>query len=93
VIKSFRGPTAELVFARRRAPRFPANLYRLAQRRLAILDAAAALRDLEVAPGNRLETLSGDRKGQYSMRINDKWRICFNWISGDAYDVEIVDYH
>jgi len=92
VIKSFRGPTAELIFTRERAPRFPPNRYRLAQRKLAMLDAAAELRDLEAPPGNRLERLSGDRKGQYSIRINDKWRICFNW-NNDAYDVEIVDYH
>jgi proteic killer suppression protein len=58
-----------------------------------ILDAAGELSDFRVPPGNRLERLRGDRQGQYSVRINDQWRICFRWHAGDAYDVEIVDYH
>lgn len=58
-----------------------------------MLDAAQALQDLRVPPGNRLEKLSGDRKGQHSIRINDQWRICFRWKDGNAYDVEITDYH
>ena len=58
-----------------------------------MLDAAESLQDLRVPPGNRLEKLSGDRKGQHSIRINDQWRICFEWRDGDAYDVEIVDCH
>jgi proteic killer suppression protein len=58
-----------------------------------MLDAAASLEDLRMPPGNRLERLKGDRAQQYSIRINDQWRICFHWRSGDAYDVEIVDYH
>jgi proteic killer suppression protein len=58
-----------------------------------MLDAANELRDLAVPPGNRLESLHGDREGQYSIRINDQWRICFVWKRGDAYDVEITDYH
>jgi proteic killer suppression protein len=58
-----------------------------------MLDAATALNDLIVPPGNRLEKLHGDREGEYSIRINDQWRVCFNWRDGDAYDVEVTDYH
>jgi len=64
-----------------------------AYRKLAILDAAGAVSDLRIPPGNRLEKLSGGRRGQYCIRINDQWRICFVWRQGDAHDVEIVDYH
>lgn len=60
---------------------------------MVVLDAATELNTLRVPPGNRLEALKGDRKGQYSIRINDQWRICFKWKTGDAYDVEIIDYH
>lgn len=69
------------------------NLQRLAYRKLMLLDAADVLDDLKVPPGNRLEKLSGDRQDQYSIRINDQWRICFSWSASDAYDVEITDYH
>ena len=69
------------------------GIQRVAFRKLAILDAADVLPDLRVPPGNRLEKLAGRRAGQYSIRINDQWRICFVWRRGDAYDVEIVDYH
>ncbi len=72
---------------------FPADVTARAQRKLVQLDAATALDDLRVPPSNRLEPLRGDRQGQHSIRINDKWRICFTWQDGDAYDVEIVDYH
>jgi proteic killer suppression protein len=72
---------------------FPADLVSRAQRRLAQLDAAVDLNDLRVPPSNRLEILRGDRAGFYSIRINDQWRICFDWKDGDAFDVEIVDYH
>jgi proteic killer suppression protein len=65
----------------------------VALRKLRMLDAAARLDDLRVPPGNRLERLRGDRAGQYSIRINDQWRICFRWHGGDVYEVEIVDYH
>ncbi len=71
----------------------PANLRRIALRKLVILNDAAELRDLEVPPGNRLEMLTGDRKGQWSIRINEQFRVCFVWRDGNAYDVEIVDYH
>jgi proteic killer suppression protein len=72
---------------------FPADIISRTQRRLAQLDAATTLDDLRVPPSNNLEALLGDRKGQYSVRINDQWRICFIWKDGDAFNVEIVDYH
>ncbi len=72
---------------------FPPDLVSRAQRRLAQLDAATGLDDLRVPPSNRLEMLKGDRAGNWSIRINDQWRLCFDWEDGDAFDVEIVDYH
>jgi proteic killer suppression protein len=71
----------------------PANLRSVAKRKLQMIDAAGRLDDLKVPPGNRLEALKGDRAGQHSIRINDQFRVCFVWKAGDAYDVEIVDYH
>jgi proteic killer suppression protein len=73
--------------------RVPSDIKRTALRKLVILDSAETLTDLQIPPSNRLEKLSGDRKGQYSMRINEQWRICFKWHRGDAYEVEITDYH
>lgn len=93
MIKSFRDRQTERLFARQAAPRLPSTIQRIAQRKLALLDAADQLADLRIPPGNRLEQLAGDRAGQYSIRINDQWRICFQWHDGDAYEVEIVDYH
>jgi len=93
MIRSFRDRHAERVFRRQRTRKFDLKLQRLAQRKLDILDAAEALMDLRTAPGNRLEMLTGDRRGQHSIRINDQWRICFRWQSGNAYEVEITDYH
>ncbi len=93
VIRSFKDPEAERIFNRERSRRLPQNIHRPALKKLLVLDAADALADLRVPPGNRLEKLSGDRKGQHSIRINDKWRICFCWKTGDALDVEIADYH
>ena len=93
MIKSFRDKVTEEVFLRHFSRRLPADLHRVAWRKLAILDAAEHLEDLRIPPGNRLEKLKGDREGQYSLRINDQWRICFRWREGDAYEVEIVDYH
>lgn len=72
---------------------FPSDIADRARRRLAQLDAATGLEDLRVPPSNNLEALQGDRRGQYSIRINGQWRICFIWKEGDAHDVEIVDYH
>ena len=93
MIRSFRGDWARKMFERQRSRRLPADLERVALRKLVMLDAAEALQDLRVPPGNRLERLAGDREGCYSIRINDQWRICFRWRDGDAYEVEIVDYH
>ncbi len=74
-------------------PDFSSEVQRAAWKKLAILHAAGSLQDLRVPPGNRLEKLTGSREGQYSIRINDQWRLCFEWKSGDAYGVEMVDYH
>ena len=93
MIKSFRNRDTERVFDRQRVRRWPSGVLRAALRKLLILDAAENLADLRVPPGNRLERLRGSREGQRSIRINDQWRICFRWRGGDAYDVEIVDYH
>ena len=93
VIRTFRDPETQKIFQRERSRRFSPQVQRVALRKLNILDAAESLNDLRVPPGNRLEKLSGDRAGQHSIRINDQWRICFRWVDGDAYDVEIVDYH
>jgi proteic killer suppression protein len=83
----------ERLFRGQRPRRLPPDLWRRGLRKLLILDAAEALQDLRIPPGNRLEALSGDRKGQHSIRINDQWRVCFVWRDGDAFRVEIVDYH
>lgn len=93
MIKSFRDRDTERLFDRQPVRRWPRELQRRALRKLRMLDAAENVNDLRVPPGNRLERLRGERAGQHSIRINDQWRICFRWRSGDAYDVEIVDYH
>lgn len=93
MIRSFATTETEKLFRREYVPKFPADLRRVAQRKLLLLDAAERLDDLRVPLGNRLEKLAGDRKGQHSIRINDQWRICFRWSDGDAFDVEVVDYH
>jgi proteic killer suppression protein len=93
MIKSFRCKDTEKVFHRQSSARFPSEIRRNALRKLLLLDAAEQLEDIRVPPGNRLEKLAGDRQGQHSIRINDQWRICFRWHQGDAYDVEITDYH
>ncbi len=92
VIKSFRSKDAAQLHARKSVLKFRA-FERIAQRKLRQLDAACELRDLASPPGNHLEALSGNRKGQHSMRINDQWRICFVWKDGNAHEVDIVDYH
>ena len=93
MLKSFRSSETEKIFLRQFTPRFPANLTRSAQRKLALLEAAEKLNDLRVPPGNHLEKLSGDSKGQHSIRISDRWRICFRWKDGAAFEVELTDYH
>ena len=93
MIQSFRDQSTAQLFQRRLSRRFPPNSRGVAWRKLAVLHAAERLDDLRVPPGNRLEKLSGDREGQYSIRINERWRICFRWHEGNAYDVEITNYH
>ena len=93
MIQSFACPDTERLFRRERPKRLPQNVHRAAFRKLRMLHRALTLQDLRVPPGNRLEALKGDRKGQHSIRVNDQFRICFVWQSGDAYEVEIVDYH
>jgi proteic killer suppression protein len=92
VIRSFKSKDTGALFADSPCRQFQA-IERPARRKLLYLHRARVLGDLKAPPGNQLEALKGDRKGQYSIRINDQWRICFTWKSGDAHDVEIVDYH
>jgi proteic killer suppression protein len=93
MIKNFRCKETEKLFLRQRSPRFSSGVQRIALRKLLLLDAAEKLEDLRIPPGNRLEKFIGNRQGQHSIRVNDQWRICFRWSGGDAYEVEIVDYH
>ncbi len=93
MIRDFRCKETEKIFNRQFSRKFPSDIQRTALRKLALLDAAESLDDLKIPPSNRLEKLTGDRKGQYSIRINDQWRICFVWFHGDAQEVEIKDYH
>ncbi len=93
MIQSFADRDTERLFQREPVRRLPAELQRLLLRKLGLVDAAEQLEDLRVPPGNRLEKLKGNRAGQHSVRVNDQWRICFRWKDGNAYDVEIVDYH
>ena len=92
MIKTFRCKDTEALFNRQRCPRFQ-SIENAARRKLIMLNNAQSLQDLRVPPGNRLEELHGDRRGQHSIRINDQWRVCFEWRERDAYEVEIVDYH
>jgi len=92
MIASFNCKVTEALFKRERALRF-ANIERVARRKLEQLDWAGSIEDLRIPPGNRLEALKDDRKGQWSIRINDQWRVCFRFKNGNALDVEIVDYH
>jgi proteic killer suppression protein len=93
MIKSFRDKESEKIFNRHLSGKLPQDIQRVARKKLVILDAALELADLRIPAGNRLEALKGDRKGQHSIRINDRWRVCFKWSDGDAYNVEITDYH
>lgn len=93
MIRSFLHRETEKLWQRQPVKRIPPDIQRLAYRKLVMLDAAIRLEELTRPPGNRLEALSGDRKGQYSIRINQQWRICFVWREHDAWQVEIVDYH
>jgi proteic killer suppression protein len=93
VLQSFADKDTERVWRRERSRRLDATVQRAALRKLLILDAAETLGDLRIPPGNRLERLADNRAGQYSIRVNDQWRICFRWSAAGADDVEIVDYH
>jgi proteic killer suppression protein len=93
MIKSFRDKEIEQIFNRLLSKKLPQTIQQLARRKLVILDSATDLNTLRVPPGNRSEAIKGVRKGQHSIRISDQWRICFKWKTGDAYDVEIADYH
>lgn len=93
MIKSFADRKTQRLYAIGKAKHLPPELWRRAARKLEYLNLATHLNDLKNPPGNRLHALSGDRKGQYSISINDQWRICFRFIDGDAFDVEICDYH
>ena len=92
MIKSVRDAETAKVFDRRFSRRLPGDIQSVALRKLRMINNAVDVSDLRSPPANRLEKLSGDRRGQYSVRINDQWRICFVWRAGDAYDVEICDY-
>jgi proteic killer suppression protein len=93
MIQGFRDSRTAKVFRRERVKGLSLEVQRAALRKLLIIDAAESLDDLRVPPGNRLEKLRGDRQGQHSIRVNDQWRICFQWRNPNATDVEIVDYH
>lgn len=93
MIKSFADDDTEELFIRGKSKRLPSDIIRRAIRRLEYIDLAVSLDDLRVPPSNRLHALKGDRKGQWSISINDQWRVCFQFDKGDAYDVEITDYH
>jgi proteic killer suppression protein len=93
MIKSLKGTIANALASGNRPKGFPGDLIRRSENKLAMIEAAASLKDLLVPPGNRLEALKGGRAGQHSIRINDQWRVCFVWNDDGAEDVEIVDYH
>ena len=93
VIKTFADKDTKLLFTVGKSKRMPSELVKRAIRRLEYIHYATSLSDLRVPPSNRLHALKGDRKGQHSISINDRWRICFRFTAGDAYDVEITDYH
>jgi len=93
MIQSFKSKETQTLWITGRSKRLPSDLIKSALRKLVMLDAADNLKDLETPPNNRLEALQGSKQGQYSIRINDQWRLCFVWAKGRAYEVEIADYH
>lgn len=93
MVGSYRDGDTRSVAERRRVSKFPENIQRRAQMKLMLLNNATTLNELRIPPGNRLKALSGDRRGQHSIRINDQWRLCFIWSDGAAWEVEIDDYH
>ncbi len=93
MIRSFKSKETEKIFTRLRSRKLPQDIQQVSYRKLRMLNNALNINDLRIPPANRLEKLSGDRKGQYSIRINHQWRICFKWSDGDVHNVEITDYH
>ena len=93
MIRSFRDRETRRVWSGERSRRLPGEIQDVALRKLRLINAASRLDDLRTPPGNRLEALTGGRRSQYSIRINEQWQICFRWVEGEAEDVEICDYH
>ena len=93
MIESFRCNETEKIFKREFSKKLPHYIQRIALRKLRMLNRSSTIQDLRIPPGNKLEALSGNIKGQHSIRINEQWRICFKWQNGNAYNVEIIDYH
>ncbi len=93
MIKTFNNDETQKIYQRQRSRKLPSDIQQVALRKLRMINNSVTINDLRVPPANRLEKLSGDRAGQWSIRINDQWRVCFRWEGSDAYDVEIADYH
>lgn len=93
MIKSFNSKETEKIWNGEVSKKLPGDIQRIARRKLRMLNNSITMNDLKIPPANRLKALKDDRKGQYSIRINDQWRICFKWENGDCYNVEVVDYH
>jgi len=93
MIASFKCKETELIWEQKYSKKLPNDIQQVALRKLFMINHAKELKDLQIPPANRLEKLKGTREGQYSIRINDQWRICFNWENNNAFNVEIVDYH
>jgi len=93
VIKNFKDAETQKIYQRQRSRKLPSDIQQVALRKLRMINNSVSINDLRVPPANRLEKLSGNRAGQWSIRINDQWRVCFHWEGSDALDVEITDYH
>ena len=93
MIKTFNNDETQKIYQRQRSRKLPSDIQQVALRKLRMINNAVSITDLRVPPANRLEKLSGNRAGQWSIRINDQWRVCFRWKDSDAYEVEIADYH
>jgi proteic killer suppression protein len=93
VIKTFKDDETQKIYQRQRSQKLPSDIQQVALRKLRMINNSVSINDLRVPPANHLEKLSGNRAGQWSIRINDQWRVCFRWEGSDAYDVEIADYH
>ncbi len=93
MIKTFKSDETQKIYQRQRSRKYPSDIQQIALRKLRMINNSASINDLRVPPANHLEKLSGNRTGQWSIRINDQWRVCFRWEGSDAYDVEIADYH